>query len=175
MRRWDDALVLFTELGEYSHQHLINLKCGRCIVDLDIPLTTLAKLHGSSTASWWSCTATWRHYIRTFWNTLPWIPRRPLWRSCSLTSATSVPCLQWVYFTAPLIIVNVLFHGWKTSDQWIQICLSFWTMVLTKAYGPKFVSCNITRVCNLCNQVVSATFPIKNCPKLERKHSCGIK
>lgn len=93
----------------HSRQHLnVRLICDRRAVDLDCFLTASARLRGSSTASWWSCTATWRRCIRTCWSTLPSIPRRPRWRNCSLISATSARCSPWVS-------MNTLFseHEWK--------------------------------------------------------------
>lgn len=70
----------------------LHFMCCGCVVDLDHILTASARLHGSSMPSWWSCIAIWRRCTRTCWSTLQLIPRRPLWRSCSLISATFVPC-----------------------------------------------------------------------------------
>lgn len=72
------------------------LKHDGCCWPWPQALTASVKWHGSSAASWWSCTPTWTPCIRICWSTLPLIQRRPPWRSYSLISATSEPCSWWV-------------------------------------------------------------------------------
>lgn len=87
-------LHVFTIEYKYCIQHY--LKHDGCCWPWPQALTASVKWHGSSAASWWSCTPTWIRCIRICWSTLPLIQRRPPWRSYSLISATSEPCSWWV-------------------------------------------------------------------------------
>lgn len=87
-------LHVFTIEYKYCTQHY--LKHDGCCWPWPQALTASVKWHGSSAASWWSCTPTWIRCIRICWSTLPLIQRRPPWRSYSLISATSEPCSWWV-------------------------------------------------------------------------------